>query len=131
MKVVILGDFDWESRLDHVLYELSDLEFSDYFSNQDYGGDLVKLVVGLICQDSELNLRPRIRLAKKEKTLYMDVMLDLYEMRTATQEMRKRIVATRLSNEVPSILSKYKLVGFDTARFIVDLAQSIARIGWL
>ena len=81
---------------------------------------MLGLVVVLVCQDSELNLKRRIRLSKKEKKLYLDIMLDLDEMRQADQQVRKKYVAERLADEVPDVLRKYSISDFDKVRFIED-----------
>ena len=47
-------------------------------------------------------------------------MLDLEEMRQADQQIRKKIVAERLADEVPDVLRKYSISDFDKVRFIED-----------
>ena len=131
MKLNILGDTHWESKVDQIIDALTDLDYRSYFEELDYGSGLHKVAVFLMCQNPELNLKQRIRLSKKEKILYMDVMLDLPTMKSVDMPTRKRIVAEKLIKEIPSIISKYKLPDFDTPKFIADLHAWIHSIGWL
>jgi hypothetical protein len=96
-----------------------------FFVPKDYGAGLSGLVVVLMCRDPELNFKQRIRFARKEKKLYMDVMLDLAQMRSAEWEERTRIIVERLAQEIPTVLHKYSLKEFDETRFVGDLR------GWL
>ncbi len=130
MRFNVLTDSDWESRVDQVLNEMSDLGYRRYFEERNYGPGLVAVTVVLMCQEPELNLKRRVRLAKKEKKLYLDVMLDLPQMKAADNAMRKRIVTERLSKEVPEVVSQYKISDFDAAGFISDLKAWIASTGW-
>ena len=120
MRFNILGDFDWEARVDQVLDSLSKSGYRSYFEQRDYGPGLAGITVVLMCQAPELNLRRRVQLSKKEKKLYMDIMLDLAEMKRVDRSRRKTLVTERLIREVPEVLSKYKISDFDSARFIED-----------
>jgi hypothetical protein len=121
MRLNLLGDIDWESKVDQVLASLSDSDYRSYFQERDYGAGLVGVTVVLMCQDPALNLKRRIRLSKKEKKLYMDIMLDLAEMKAAADlATRRRIVFERLLKEVPEVVSKYSISDFDAVRFIDD-----------
>jgi hypothetical protein len=131
MRFNILSDIDWESRVDKTLDVLTKLGYRDYFDQKNYGEGLAGVVVGFICQDPELNLKRRIRLAKKEKMIFMDIMLDLPTMKAANPELRQRIVAERLIKEVPEVVLKYKINDFDSKQFIADLQQWISETGWL
>ena len=53
--------------------------------------------------------------------LYMDIMLDLDEMKCATPEERRRIILQKLASEVPETLSRYVIPHFDRERFLDDL----------
>lgn len=112
---------------------LSDLKYGEYFQQRDYGSGVFGVTVTLMCRGLHTNFKQRIRFAKAEKKLYMDIMLDFIEMRDATDEQRKKIVATRLYNEVPEIVAKYKkkIPDFDADRFNADLQQWIKGTGWM
>jgi hypothetical protein len=120
MKLNILCDAHWESGLENISKELSSTGYRQAFASRDYGSDLNGIVIILMCRDPSLNFKQRIRLAKKEKILYLDIMLELDQMRQAKHEARKRIVAVRLAADVPAVLSKYQLANFDRIRFLED-----------
>ena len=121
MRFNLLSDTDWEAKVDRTLDELSDLGYRAYFESRNYGSSLSAVTVVFVCQDPGLNLKRRMRLVKKEKKLYMDIMLNLAEMKTADPEDGKRIVADRLITEVPAVIAKYRFDDFDSATFVADL----------
>ncbi|TCV78148.1 hypothetical protein [Sulfurirhabdus autotrophica] len=131
MRLNILGDFDSESGVGQVLDALSDSGYRSYFQEKVYGTGLIGVTVIMMCQDPKLKLKRRVRLSKTDRKLYIDIMLDLLEMKGATPNKRKRIVVERLSKEVPEIVSKYKMDDFDGARFLDDFEIWIVQTGWL
>ncbi len=130
MRFNILSDAHWESKIDQVLNELSDFGFRRHFESKKYGSGLLGLTVVFMCQDPALNLKRRLRHSKKESKVYMDIMLDLPAMKTGELDARKREVAQRLFDEVPVVLSGYKIPDFDKDAFVADLRVWIDRIGW-
>ena len=127
MHVRITGDFNAESGVDEVLNELSG-PIRRFFLPKDYGSGLSGLVIVLMCRDSGLNFKRRIRVSSKEKKLYMDVMLDLLQMRPAEHQERKRDIIERLAQEIPIVLRKYALKEFDEVRFVGDLKSCFRSI---
>lgn len=130
MRLNILADSHWESNLDKVLNDISDFGFRRHFEALNYGAGLLGVTVVFMCQDPALNLKRRIRHSKKESKLYMDIMLDLSVMKAATPEARKHEVAQRLFDEVPEVLSRYKIPDFNQDAFVTDLRSWIESIGW-
>lgn len=126
MRVNMLGDIDWESKVDKVLDAFSDIGYRSYFQEREYGAELIGVTMILMCQDPDLNLKQRIRLSKKEKKIYIDIMLNLPEMKQSDQPTRNRIVQQKLLAEVPAIIRKYKLKEFDTERFIEDFKNKFS-----
>lgn len=131
MRFNIISDTDWESRVDKTLAELAKLGYFEHFSERDYGAGLIGVTVVFMCQDPDLNSKRRLRMSKKERKLYMDIMLDLPVMKAADAAQRRKIIAERLRQEVPQVLSKYQLADFDRTRFNADLAAWIASTDWL
>ncbi len=123
MRFSISGDFDWESNIDKVLDAFSGNNYRSYFQERDYGTGLIGITIIFICQDPALNLKRRIRLSKKEKKLYVDMMLDLPQMKSADLVKKKMIMSELLLKEIPEIVSKYKIDDFDLQRFIEDFQQ--------
>jgi hypothetical protein len=126
-----LCDENWDAGVGETLNALSDLEYRSYFQERPYGDGLTGITVIFMCRDPHLNFKRRVRLSKKERKLYMDIMLDFPEMKSATPSLRKQIIAKQLQKEVPAIVSKYKIPDFDRERFLTDFATWIAGTKWL
>ncbi len=124
----ILADFDWETKIDKVLDTLANTGYRRFFSEQNYGSSLQGLTVVLMCQDPSLNLKQRIQLSKKEKRIYLDIMLDLPLFLRITQKEREKAVVEQLLLEVPQVIAKYRLTDFNLAKFENDLRILMAKI---
>jgi hypothetical protein len=66
-----------------------------------------------------------------DKTIGMDIMLDFAMMKAATATERKCELVRRLFDEVPQVLSKYKIADFNKDAFVTDFRAWIKEIGWL
>jgi hypothetical protein len=126
MRLNIIGDIHWESRVEQTMHELSDLGYREHFVEREYGPGLFGITVCLMCQEPELGLKRRIRLSRKESKLYLDIMLDLDAMKGARPEERLREVGGRLAAEILSVLSRYTINDFDRNRFVRDLRAWLA-----
>jgi hypothetical protein len=124
MHFRITSDANSESGLGEIVDELSG-PARQFFAQRDYGAGLLGVVVVLMCRDPKLNFERRLRFARKEKKLFMDIMLDLDEMRHALPARRRAIIAGRLLLDIPEVVRKYAIKTFDEASFIVELK------GWL
>lgn len=124
----ILADFYWEAQIEKVLESLSNIGYRSFFLEQDYGTSLVGITVVLMCQAPNLNLKQRIRLSKKEKKIYLDIMLDLPSFIEIAQKEREKIIVNKLISEIPPIITKYKLKDFDLAKFETDLENWMLKI---
>jgi len=122
MRLFITCDSFWEAKVDKVLDALYETGYKSFFDKQDYGSSLDCIAVVLMCQDPNLKLKQRIRLSKKEKTLYIDIMLDLNLFIEITQEDREKITVEKLISEIPPIIAKYKLQDFNLEKFKKDLS---------
>lgn len=130
MRLVITSDADWESRVGTTLNRLTDFPAFEQFDEIDYGPGLASLGIIFMCQPNDLGLTPRIKLSKKKKAFYMDIMLDLELMKAADQNQRQRVIAQRLYDEVPAVLSQQRIPEFDQARFVADLHRAIDGTDW-
>jgi len=117
MRVSILSDAHWESKVEHATRTLS---VASYFAERDYGAGLSCLSVILMCRDPALQFRRRVRLDRKSRTLHSDILLNLAEMRALGHAGRRRIIAERLLTDVPPTIAKYRLPDFDLPRFTHD-----------
>ncbi|CAN5785335.1 hypothetical protein BH09VER1_BH09VER1_18220 [soil metagenome] len=137
MRLSILCDIHWESRVDLILNELPD--YRERFESRDYGRGLNCIAVILMCRNPELNFKRRIKLKnekgafREEKVLYMDIMLDLPTMSAfdrTDRGSRRKIIAQRLYDEVPEVLSRYKIADFERDAFIADFRSWIDELDW-
>jgi len=128
MRFLITCDSDWEAKIDKVLDALYDTGCKEFFDKQNYGSSLDCVAVVLMCQNPALNLRRRIRQSKKEKTIYLDIMLDLNQFLRINQKERNRIVAEKLVAEVPPIIAKYKLGDFNLSMFKSHLSKWMTKV---
>ncbi|MDQ1925103.1 hypothetical protein [Massilia pseudoviolaceinigra] len=128
MRLNILSDANWQSRVDLILNWLSSTSYRQFFSDQDYGDGLCGVSVVLICRDPALNFKRRLRHSKKEKKLYMDIVLPLEDFVNANAVSRKAMVIDSLLVEVPKIVAKYSIPGFSAERFFVDFAEVFSNL---
>lgn len=124
----IIADFYWESQIDKVLDTLSNTGYRSFFKEQDYGNTLDGLTIVLICQDPTLNLKQRIKYSKKERKIYIDLMLDLPHFISISQKEREKIVISKIISEIPAVIKKYKIVDFDLLKFELDLKSCMSKI---
>jgi hypothetical protein len=120
MRLGITGDIARESGLLEIIVAVSG-PTEAHFTKKDYGPGSVAIFVVLMCQDPDLKLNRRLRLSRKDNTLYTDVMLDLPTMVSASPKKRRKIVFGRIVGDLTEILDKYKLPDFDRERFLKDL----------
>ena len=128
MRFFITCDSFWEAQVDKVIDRIDDTGYKRYFSEQDYGTSLDGITVVLMCQAPNLNLKQRIRLSKKEKKIYLDIMLDLPHFLEIAQKEREKIIVDKLIAEIPPIITKYKLADFNLAKFETDLKNWMSKI---
>ena len=128
MRFFITCDSFWEAKVDKVLSTLYQTGYDRFFEEQNYGTSLEGLTIVLMCQDPDLNLKQRIRMSKKEKKIYLDIMLDLPYFLEITQKEREKIIVEKIISEVPPIIAKYKLDSFDLRKFEADLKKWMSKI---
>lgn len=124
MRFNILSDSNYEAKIDSVLDYLSEKKYRQYFSERNYGSDFLEnITIILMCRSSELAFKQRIRLSKKDKVLYLDLMLDNDIFTQIEQTERNRIVKEKILFEVVPIISKYKFKDFNIIDFEKDLKK--------
>jgi hypothetical protein len=122
MRVSILSDTHWEAKIEHATRTLS---LNAFFAERDYGPGLTSLVVILMCRDPELEFKRRVRLDRKTRTLYSDIMLALPAMRSIGHAGRRSVIAQRLVAEISPTIAEYRLPDFDLPRFNYDFQHII------
>jgi len=131
MRFNIICDIHWESKVDQTLASLDKFKYFEFFSERNYGEGLVGVTVLFLCQDPELGLKRRVTLYKKEKRLYMDIILDLPTMKAANSDERQRIIIEKMMVEINQAISKYRMDNFDSAKFFSDLNDFFISTGWI
>lgn len=120
MRLMVVSDANQESGVGEVIYDICGPTHL-HFVSKNYGDGLSGIGVVLMCRDPELNFKRRIRFSRKDKTVYIDVMLDLLQMRPLAHDVRKRIICNRLIEEIPTVVRKYSIADFDDVLFEQDL----------
>ncbi|MES2018948.1 MAG: hypothetical protein V4484_20845 [Pseudomonadota bacterium] len=120
MRLNILSDSEWESGIGQVVVWLSKTEYFREFQERNYGSGLVAVAVNLICQNPIFLFERRIRYSKKEKKIYLDIMLNLSDFVNVSFDERRRIVLNALLKEVPEVIGKYSIESFDVKTFLAD-----------
>ena len=128
MDFGITCDINWESKVNEVLGLIPHKEFRDFFYLKNYGADINRIIIGLMCHELEMNLKQRIRFVKKEKIFSMDIMLDFDQFIKISQPERNKIVFDKLIKEVPETIAKYKFKDFDLVGFTHDFTTLINNI---
>jgi hypothetical protein len=132
MKFNIVSDTNYEAKVDQVTDTFSSREVEDLMHFKNYGSDLLGIVLVLMCRNPEYNFNQRIQMDKKNKVLYIDIMLDYnYFISDITPQHRIRYVSDKILEELPSVINKYKFKNFDLEIFMQDLKDYFKKIGWL
>lgn len=133
MRFGIVSDTNYETKIgSQVTIQFPARELEDWLHFKNYGNDLVDIGIILMCRNPEYNFKQRIRMDRKNRILYIDLMLDYhYFVSDITQEDRISTVAKKIFEEVPLIVKKYKLKDFDLELFMSDLKNYFIEIGWL
>lgn len=124
LRVSVLADMNWESKIDHALKVL-ELTRSFDERNHDYGASLAKLCVIFMCRDPDLAFRQRIRYQKANCIFSMDIMLSLPEVVVMSHPQRRRLLADCLLEQVPERLRRYRFAEFDHRAFEEHWRQDI------
>lgn len=122
MRVRIVADTSWESKIDHALKAIDLRSLSDI---NGVGSGLESVVIALICQDPGLALKQRIRHAKEKATLYVDVMLDLPFFIQASHAERRAKIAQEIVAQLRLAFGKRRVANFNSAIFIEQLHEAL------
>ena len=122
MRVRIVSDSSWESKIDHALKVIDLRSLADI---QGCGAGLESVVIALICQSPDLALKQRIRHTKESATLYVDVMLDLPFFIRATHAERRSKIAQEIITQLQIALEKRQIANFDSAFFLTQIGEAL------
>jgi hypothetical protein len=128
MRIFITCDCYWETKVDKVIDKIDATGYKRYFADQNYGSTLENITIILMCQNPELKLKQRIKFAKNDKKLYVDIMLDFLLMLDLSQIEREKNIADKIISEIPIVIAKYKFADFNLSKFELDLRNWIGKI---
>ena len=117
MRLNLLSDINWESKVDHAIKVVDTASFADVH----FGKGLSALVAVLNCREPELGHKQRVRLTKATNTLHIDVMLDLQFFVQATHAERRKAIYEHVTGQVRTVLEKRRLKDFELERFLADM----------
>ena len=127
MHLQITSDANEESGVGSVIDEMSG-PTKKHFISKEYGKGLDGIVIVLMCRNPDLDFKQRIRFSKKEKMLYMDLMLDLAQMIQITDKERNQAVIDIIAAQAPEVIQKYSIPDFDAIRFVEDLRSWLKEV---
>lgn len=130
-KFQLLSDTDSESGILIAKQQITSNGFNKYITSENYGSDLNGIVIILICRKPEIVFKKRLRLSKKEKVLYMDIMLDYDLFNNMTFEQRITQICKTLLVELSQVLKKYKFQDFKSNELIKKLENWFVNYGFI
>ncbi|MGE3467283.1 MAG: hypothetical protein AB7J13_10150 [Pyrinomonadaceae bacterium] len=123
MRFFVTCDANQSAGLDDFLDFLYRKEFDEFFVDRQYDDGGTNLCVVLMCRDPQLRFEQRIRLSKVDNTLYLDILLHLPLIESMSATEKRTFIATKMLEEVPCVLGRYKKRDFDVLRFSRDLRE--------
>jgi hypothetical protein len=127
MRFNILGDYTASSGVGIVLDNLTDKKYREFFQGKNYSQEIENITVVIMCQNPALELKQRIRFSKKEKKIYLDIMLDLSLISSMSYLQKETYIIERIVKEVPIIIEKYKIKDFNLVQFNTDLQEALSK----
>jgi len=106
-------------------------EIARFFKPRSYGEAIQEVVIVLMCRDPMYRFKQRVRLDRKERIFYTDVMLDWGEMLGAGPRRRAVVLgATRraLREVLERRHKRERLKEFDLGQFLLDFDTVCARL---
>lgn len=128
MVVEITSDAYEDALPDGLLNELYDKEFSQHFKGRNYGNNDIEIFMVIVCYPKEF--KPRIRLDRKDKVLYWDVIINYQKMKKANYNEKKLILSKEIIQSF-DILDNYEKLQINKENLILDTFNFFKEIGWL
>ncbi|MGE8531655.1 MAG: hypothetical protein ACN6N1_12255 [Acinetobacter guillouiae] len=130
-KFQLLSDTDSESGILIAKQQITSNGFNKYITSESYGSDLNGIVIILMCRKPEIVFKKRLRLSKKEKVLYMDIMLDYDLFNNMAFEQRITQICKTLLVELSQVLKKYKFQDFKSNELIKKSENWFVNYGFI
>lgn len=120
MKMFITSDADAQSGIGELVDTVSGPCWR-HFQRFDFGDEVAGICVVLVCQPLSIGLKPRVSYSKKERQLYLDVMIDPAEVKRMPLSDFRHMLFDRITNNISTVLAKYRLKEFRSNDFIEAL----------
>ena len=125
MHFFITSDSTEETRTGDVISRISG-SVKKYFLEKNYGSSVEGIVIVFMCRDPKIAFKQRVRFSKKDKKLYIDIMLNYEFMLSALNDQaRFNLMKEKLLTELSLIIKKYKFPEFDLEKFLFDLQNNL------
>ena len=126
MKISNSWDIYEDSEINPLLYEI---EIDKYFADKNYGNNDVKIFFVINCLLAHIKER-RPRYVTKDKTLYLDIMLDYNKVKQASLDQKKIMIANDVIRMF-DVLDKYKKLNLNKDLMQEDAKKHFIQLGWL
>ncbi len=120
-RLSILSDTSELSRVLEAKQIITSEAFYKYVESENYGADLNGIGIILMCREPQFKFKKRLRFSKKDKVLYMDIMLDFDKYILLSQTERVSAICNELLEKIPQTVNKYKFGDFDLDKFMTHL----------
>ncbi|RZF55980.1 hypothetical protein EXE30_04055 [Acinetobacter halotolerans] len=117
----LMSDTSLGSGVLEAKQHITTTQFYRLIESENYGSDLNGIAIVLMCREENSMFKQRLRFSKKEKVLYMDIMLDYDKFSILSHKQRISEICRVLLTEIPLIVKKYKFKDFDLDLFINKL----------
>lgn len=117
----LISDTDSSSGVLEAKQKIASNEFYKVIESDSYGHDLNGIVIVLMCREPGVFLKQRLRLSKKEKILYFDIMLDFDTSQGLSNDQLVSEICKTILMKVPPVVEKYKFKDFHLEKFMANL----------
>lgn len=102
--------------------------FNDFFAQKNYGADIEKVYIAIICVSKgfEPFFIPRpLKVLKKDLAIEYELKVDFETIFKSTTEEKIKILFSELLNQTKEIINGKKIKNFEEDRFLSDLENLV------
>jgi hypothetical protein len=128
MRIKRSAEMSWDSSLREYFFDLIENRVDKYFVDKNYGEDIDKIFILLICRPgaSNFSIRKRYHVTPKEKWIGIDCILNYAKIVTMNSQQEKIYLLNTLKETFNSIQTyKRKLKHFDFEKFSIEIGNLI------
>ena len=120
-KFHLISDTFFSSGILEAKQRITNNQLHKIIESEIYGDDLNGIVICLMCCDPDIIFKRRLRFSKKEKVLYMDIILNHDQFSVMSHEQRISEICKILLEKIPLIFKKYKFNNFNSSKLMKNL----------